>query len=297
MRSGIGVRLIASATVTFALVATFASTNASASHVAIQYSSTLSNRTAPSLTNPFSHAIDVAIAKRPGKTEAAIYDFRTGHLWTLGPQVAQPEASVIKVEILAALLRKLSGALPSARVQSIAKSMIEESDNTSATELWDADGGTKGLEKFDREASLSHTTPAPCLHCFDFNWPGWGLSTTTPSDEVKLLSDLVRPGSLFTTKQRRFELGLMAHVVFWENWGVGTTTRYGAHVDLKNGWVPLSSEQNLWQINSVGWVTGKSNNYLLVMFSANNPTENDGINTEDWLAEKVWSRLSAESEK
>ena len=48
--------------------------------------------------------------------------------------------------------------------------------------------------------------------CPGFAWPGWGLTTTTPDDQIALLRQLVTPSSLLTEAAREYALSLMEDV-------------------------------------------------------------------------------------
>ena len=72
--------------------------------------------------------------------------------------------------------------------------MIEDSDNDAATSLWDEAGGAAGIGAYNARAGLTSTTPSACVACAGFPWPGWGLTTTTPADQIALLRRLVGPG-------------------------------------------------------------------------------------------------------
>jgi len=62
-------------------------------------------------------------------------------------------------------------------------------------------------------------------------------------------------------------------------------------VALKNGWLPLDSAGDDWQVNSIGWISGLGRDYLLAVLTTGNPTEQYGIDTIDRLAALVWQHL------
>jgi hypothetical protein len=64
--------------------------------------------------------------------------------------------------------------------------MIEDSDNDAATSLWDEVGQAAGISAYNASAGLTSTTPSRCVECPGFPWPGWGLTTTTPADQIML---------------------------------------------------------------------------------------------------------------
>jgi hypothetical protein len=244
-------------------------------------------------TDPLGAAARAFLSTRSGTVSAAVYDERSGMTWTIGQGKPQAEASVVKVDILETLLarRRSDGVTLSARDKSLAAAMIEDSDNAAATALWDEVDGAHGIRSFNASAGLADTRPSSCVACPGFAWPGWGLSTTTATDQLALLRELVRPNSLLTGTQRRYALSLMEHVTRAQRWGVTSGVAPRATVALKNGWLPLTSADDDWQINSIGWVSGQGRDYLMAVLSTGNPTEQYGIDTIDKLAGIVWRRL------
>ena len=232
------------------------------------------------------------LGSRSGVVLAAVYDISTRQSWTIrSAGQAQDEASVVKVDVLETLLAQQPGGL-SASDQALAQQMIEDSDNNAATALWDAVGGASGIRAFNAHAGLNGTTPSTCVQCPGFPWPGWGLSTTTPLDQIALLRELVSPsGSVLSSVARDYALRLMENVTADQRWGVSGGVPAQATVALKNGWLPLDSAQTDWQINSVGWVSGLGRNYLIAVLSTQNPSEAYGIATINKLSALVWQQM------
>ena len=241
--------------------------------------------------DPFSAAITSYLASRAGVVAAAVYDLGTRQLWAIGPGTPQAEASVVKVDILETLLTQQGSGGLSGTDQALAQSMIEDSDNDSATDLWDAVGGPSGIRSFNAEAGLADTTPSPCVECAGFAWPGWGLTTTTPADQIALLRQIAVPGGLLSTAERGYAAQLMENITPSQRWGVCAGVPAQVTVALKNGWLPLNEAGTDWQINSVGWVSGLGRDYLIAVLSTGNPTEQYGIDTVGWLSGAVWKQL------
>ena len=233
------------------------------------------------------------LTTRSGTVLAAVYDVRTGQTWTVGRGKPQAEASIVKLDILETLLAQHhTGGNPlPARDAALARAMIEDSDNDAATSLWNAAGGTRGIRSFNASAGLAHTTPSTCLDCPGFPWPGWGLSTTTPADQLTLLRELLQPSALLTGTQQQYALRLMADVTPSQRWGVSGGVPRHVRVALKNGWLPLTSADDDWQINSVGWISGQGRSYLMAVLTTGDPTEQYGIDTISALAAVVWHRM------
>jgi beta-lactamase family protein len=240
--------------------------------------------------DPFGAAAASYLAGRTGTVLAAVYDIGTGRTWDLGQGAPQAEASVVKLDILETLLAE-QGAGLSAGNQSLAAQMIEDSDNDAATSLWYAAGGPARIGAFNAKAGLTRTVPSLCVVCQGFPWPGWGLTTSTPDDQIALLKQLVAPGSVLTKAERDYALSLMKDVTPSQRWGVTGGVPASVTVALKNGWLPLKGSDSDWQVNSVGWIHGGGRDYLLAVLSTGNPGEQYGIDTIDQLATMVWEGM------
>lgn len=226
------------------------------------------------------------LSHRLGDVAIALQQIRGGTAMGVQEGLDEDEASVIKVDILLALLYRSHGRLTPSEA-SAAANMIELSDNDAATELWRVDGGAAGITKFNATAGLKSTRLSKCVECKGFPWPGWGLSSTTPEDELRLLRLVALPNHLFAGSERHYVAGLMRNVVSTERWGVSTSVPPSAMVALKNGWLPLNGSETDWQINSVGWILGDHLDYVIAIFSTGNPSEAYGIETADAVSQLI----------
>jgi hypothetical protein len=132
------------------------------------------------------------LARRSGQVTVALHDALTGHTWLLNPRAVQDTASIVKVQIMGTALQQAEAAgeqLPGAE-EALMPSMIENSDNQSATSLLQAVGGPGALALFDRSAGLDRTVPSTLALIPGTPWPGWGLTTTTALDQVRHRVDL-----------------------------------------------------------------------------------------------------------
>jgi hypothetical protein len=244
--------------------------------------------------DPFGAAAASYLSGRAGTVLAAVYDLRTGRAWHLGQGPPQAEASVVKLDVLETLLAERAqgdGTGLSASERTLAAQMIEDSDNDAATSLWYAVGGAARIRSFNARAGLTQTAPSSCVVCPGFAWPGWGLTTTTPDDQIALLRQLVTPSSVLPRAAREYALSLMQDVTPAQRWGVSGGVPAQVTVALKNGWLPLHGTGSDWQINSVGWISGGGRNYLMAVLSTGNPSEQYGIDTIDELAATAWQRM------
>jgi beta-lactamase class A len=198
---------------------------------------------------------------------------RTGHFYA---------ASAIKATIISALLRKIGGSSHLTGAQrSLAWSMITESNNNSATRLWN-EVGISGVQRFLDLAGMTHTELSSA----------WGLSQITAQDELVLLRVLTSAGKVLSTASRRYVLWLMAHVVSAQRWGVSAGAPANVTVHIKNGWLPYPTGSN-WRINSIGAFTGPGINYLMAALTSQNPSMGYGIDTIE-AAARVINRDLAE---
>jgi Beta-lactamase enzyme family len=190
-------------------------------------------------------------------------------------------ASVIKVTIISALLRKVGGqAHLTTKQRSLAWQMITESSNSAATRLWD-EVGIRGMQRFLNLTKMKHTK---LNHA-------WGLTKITAQDELTLLRLLMTRQTLLSTSSRNYVLWLMAHVIASQRWGVpaGAPSRVTVHV--KNGWLPYPTGKN-WHINSIGAFTGHHMGYEIVVLTSQNPSMTYGIRTVEAAARVINRELA-----
>ncbi len=228
---------------------------------------------------------------RSGEVTVAVLDGTTGRVWTYNPGLIQDTASIVKVEIMGTALQEAQnagGPLPEAE-SALMPSMIENSDNDSATSLLSDVGGASALARFDRSAGLTQTTPSSLPLIPGTSLPGWGLTTTSALDEVTLVSRFAYPNGILSTSSREYGLNLMEQVETDQDWGISAGVPAGATVALKNGWLPLGP--NDWQVNSIGWVSGAGHSYVLAVLTTGSPTEADGIDTIEAVSTYVFDHL------
>ncbi|MGN6680411.1 MAG: serine hydrolase [Streptosporangiaceae bacterium] len=231
------------------------------------------------------------LAGRQGKITAAVYDKRTGRTWVFHPGVRQDTASIVKVEIMGTALwnAQNAGTSLTSADQALISRMIENSDNDAATSMLANVGGPSAVARFDRAAGLTDTTPSTQKYIPGTTLPGWGLTTTTALDEVKLVGKFAYSNAVLTTDHRSYGLNLMEHVESDQSWGISGGVPAGTTVAIKNGWLPLAGQG--WQINSIGWVQGNGRDYVLAVLTSHNPSEQYGIDTIESIARSVYRQL------
>jgi beta-lactamase class A len=233
-------------------------------------------------------ALGAAVARyvslRTSRVGIAVYDATTGTTHVLNQDAKFQTASIVKAQILGAVLRRAQAQRRSLTTfeRSNLAAMIERSDNHAATTLWNLLGGASGVAAFDRLVPMSATTPHPA----------WGLTTTTAADNVRLLRDFAFPTATLTLRRRAYSLSLLEHVVREQRWGVSAGVAPNAVVALKNGWLPLSDRAR-WRVNSIGWVRGERRNYVVAVLTDHNPSMRYGIDTIQQLSRMLWNRLGS----
>jgi Beta-lactamase enzyme family len=237
----------------------------------------------PALAARLSAGILAALRGRSSAVGLRVVDRRTGVTCSLHPHWHFASASVVKVTILAALLRKLQQehkALTSQQ-RALATEMITESDNQAASLLW-TQTGRPSLQHFLDLAQMGQTELGPGGY--------WGLTEITAHDEMFLLKLLTARNSVLSSKSRGYVQSLMAHVVSSERWGVTAGAPADVTGHVKNGWLPL--ETHGWRINSIGSFSGRGQDYMIVMLTMDNPTMAYGIDTIQGAAEVINRELN-----
>jgi hypothetical protein len=215
-------------------------------------------------------ALRPVLRQRTGMLAVGVADPGIGVTATYHSRQAFHTASIVKADILATLLLQLqhqhAGLSPDE--QELATAMIEESDNNAADALWNIIGATQGLAAGDQVLRLRHTVPG------QDDW--WGLTSTTVTDQLRLLSALTSRRSPLTGASRRYELTLMRDVETGQNWGVSAAASWHTQPAVKNGWMP-DGPLGLWVINSIGVVSHHGQRLLVTVLSSGQPSEQAGI--------------------
>jgi beta-lactamase class A len=207
----------------------------------------------------------------PAGVSVAARDTVTGASFQYGAVAGMDTASVVKLEILVATMirHQDDGDQLTAEDRSWARAMITESDNDAAIALFDELGGTSALAAVNDRLGLAATTIGADGY--------FGFTTTSAADQVELLNVLNDPASVLSAENRAFALDLMRSVVPDQDWGVSAAADPGTPSAVKNGWLPVDSDDGLWAVASVGVVTVHGHPVLLAVLVAHLPTEGAGI--------------------
>jgi beta-lactamase class A len=210
----------------------------------------------------------------------AVLDLDSGQSATYGDG-AFDTASIVKVDILAALLLQAQDADThlTAQEKSYATAMIENSDNTAASALWEAIGEARGLDAANERFGLTDTEGG--------DGALWGLTQTTAADQLTLLQQVFGDDSELSEASRTYLRGLMGQIAADQQWGVSAAAD-GSAWALKNGWLARSST-GLWDINSIGRVTVDGHDCLVAALSKGNATKAQGISLVEAAAKAAVS--------
>ena len=203
------------------------------------------------------------------KVSVAVLDLASGESATYGG-AAFDTASIVKVDILATLLLQAqdAGRQLTATEKSYATTMIENSDNDSASALWRIIGKAGGLDAANKTLGLSGTTGGDDML--------WGLTQTTAADQLTLLQQVFGDDSKLSSASQSYIQGLMKQIEADQQWGVSAAAD-GSKWALKNGWLARSTT-GLWDVNSIGRVTGEDGDtYLVAVLSKGSTTQTKGI--------------------
>jgi beta-lactamase class A len=222
---------------------------------------------------------------RQGSVSVAVFDSVARRLTVMHPKARMVTASIVKVDILQTLLHTYDGHLPEA-VRDQAQRMIEVSDNDAASDLWDRVGGSSGVHRYNARLGLRQTHP--------HHGGQWGMTHTSAADQVTLVRTLLRRTPLLSPASQHFARHLMRHTASEQRWGVSSGPSTHAVVGLKDGWLPVLSDHNLWAVNSIGWVRDGRRKYEIAILTAHEPSEDYGIDTVERLSRIVWAHMAAQ---
>jgi hypothetical protein len=159
--------------------------------------------------------------RRAGDVSFAVIDQR-GRFRGYHVRETAPAASVFKVMLLASLLRKRDEHPLRRSDRRLLGPMIRRSDSVAATVVRDM-VGVRRINRLARVAGMR-----------DFRYASiWGLSRTSPRDQVRFMYHLQR---YVPRRHRAYARWLLSHVIRPQRWGVGRVVPPGWKLFLKGGW-------------------------------------------------------------
>jgi beta-lactamase class A len=211
------------------------------------------------------------VAATSPEFSVAILDKNTGQTYAYRGTAKYDTASIVKAQILACMLMRAqdAGRKPSSSEMALAKPMIRLSDNNAATALFQRVGGRSGVTKCNKRLGLTQTVVSG----------SWGLTRTTASDQIKLLSRFVDTSGPLDSGSRKTAFTLMNTVDKTQDWGVPSIAEPGETFVVKNGWDTRTADGGLWVINTIGRITSPDGkvNVSVAVLSHNNKSMDGGI--------------------
>jgi hypothetical protein len=222
--------------------------------------------------------LDAALKKlAAGSPEfsVAVQDLKTGETYAYRGDEHYDTASIVKAQVLACMLLKDQDAdrEPSASEMTLAKPMIQLSDNNATTALFQRIGGKTAVTKCNKRLGLTDTVVNS----------SWGLTRTTVQGQLTLLAKFVDADGPLDAASRKTAFKLMNTVNEAQDWGVPAAAKAGETFTVKNGWDTRSADGGLWAINTIGRITGDDVDVSVAVLSHNNPSMESGTA----LVEKV----------
>jgi beta-lactamase class A len=213
-----------------------------------------------------------------GRSAVAVLDVTTGAQLAVNADAGFHTASIVKVDILAAVLLKRQAAHGlSTNERSLASDMITRSDNDAATSLWKDIGGASGLAAANRTLGLTETTPD--------SGGAWGMTTTTANDQLRLLRALTSASGPLNATSRGYALNLMNQVDDHQDWGMpAAASAQATGVYVKNGWLDDDTDGGRWITNSIGRIVEPGHDWLVAVLTSGNKSESSGINVVEHAA-------------
>lgn len=197
---------------------------------------------------------------------AVLYDVTHNVYYTYNGSSQFIVASSMKVPIMLTFFDMVEqqGREPDDNEVGLLTTMIENSNNDSASALFDAVGGADGITAYMQRINVSGLSP---------DQDSWGYSLITPQAMVDMLT-LLYQGKILNDAHRSLAFNLMENVEPDQQVGVGDTAPGGATVAMKDGWVP--GPDNQWAMNSSGIVTIGQQTYILSVYTQEQQSLDDG---------------------
>lgn len=229
------------------------------------------------------------IKGKGGHAGIAVIDQTTGAAIAVNADRTFQTASIVKFDILATRLfqHQRDKTQMTANEKSLAFRMITESDNGAATALFGLNGGAAGMTAANHAFGLTATHVASA----------WGLTHTTPADQIRLLSRVMDPGGPISDANRAYILSLMSKVDPDQRWGVpDAADKTATGVYNKNGWDTMSAYGGTWGDNSIGRIVEPGHDWLAAVMSNYNHTDGAGHALDGTLATMAVGGLRLKSQ-
>ncbi|MEU8786669.1 serine hydrolase [Streptomyces sp. NPDC048637] len=241
------------------------------------------------LARKLSDDIAHALASRKSMASLSFYDRPTKTRCTSDAAKTYDSASVTKTIILAALLYQKGGTLTAAE-DALARKMITESDNDSATTLWKQMSDLTDPKKPNPTKVQEFLDKAGMNNTVLDKEGSWGLTQITADDQAKLLRIFSgNDDSVLGGTARAYALQLMHQVQSTQRWGATAGAPLDSMIHVKNGWLQRSQNPDVdsfdkgdWKVNSAAVLTENGYDSGLVILTENNRVPEGHPANEGW---------------
>ena len=241
---------------------------------------------AATCTNAFSSAFAPDLARRyPGiKVTAAVYDTRTGCWHHLHQGMRVTTASVMKAQVLGAVLLKAqdAGRGLTAWERSQIRPMIRYSFNPETGNLYGYLGYEAGMYASDARFGVTST-----IHTARF-----GLTNSTAIDRTRVALRLLYGGGGLHQAGREEAWAYMSDVHPLQEWGISAGVPAGWTVAQKNGFYPSTGYG--WRVGSSGFVRqdGGDQGYAITVMTEGATNQRTGIRLTEEVARRAAAALT-----
>ena len=224
------------------------------------------------------------LSKRSVKVDVAVYDNKKKELITLrhGNTNKFITASAVKVSVLGELLLEHENSQTDLTdgEKELANRMITASDNDATTNLLYQMGGYQAPDNLFEKLDMNHS---------QMSTAAWGYSTTTASDQIKLLRHIFYKSDVLSTDSQNYAQHLMSQVDSDQAWGISAGVPKNAKISLKNGWLP--DEDDGWMVNSLGHIKTQKADYVIAVLTNGDVSEQSGIDLIEKLSRQTYQEL------
>ena len=208
-----------------------------------------------------------------GGVSVSAVNLATGKHLSAGATHGMLEASVSKIALLEILLleRQDAGKLLTPNEDAQLTQMIEHSSNEAADEVFELAGGHATVVAEQRPLGLDTS--------ITIYGPGnlWGLTTSSAAQQIVLLRNLVDDDSPLNDASREYALGLLKHVESDQRWGAPVAADKNSTYYVKNGWLAVDDDHDLWAVNTDGIITVGGHQVLISVMTQHGKTFSGGI--------------------
>ena len=215
-------------------------------------------------------------SQRQGEVRFAVID-EAGRMHGHAASVAAPMASVFKVMLLAAYLRRASVRDRELRRadRDLLAPMIRWSDNATATRIRNI-AGAAAINRLARDAEMRDFQ----LH------DTWGLSRSSPRDQAPFLFELER---YIPSRHEAYARRLLSSIVKSQRWGIPKAAPSGWEAFFKGGWGSGTGRVT----HQVAFVESGERRIAVAIFSENSPSHGYGTDTVRGVAARLLRGLGS----